>query len=219
MIPDNIIWKYDRRADACPVCHSFITPNEVHKERKSNLDARIIYRCTNSNCKELFIAYYEHSTRDLINHFKESKPMSFIKHRFDQEILDVSKEFVEIYNQSLKAESDWLDKIAGVWFRKSLEFLIKDYLVLLNPDEEEVIKTQFLTKVIKDRLDDEEIKAIAERAVWLWNDETHYVKEWTTHDINDLKNLIDIVQTYISKKQKTKKYLESMESKRPSWKQ
>ena len=36
--------------------------------------------------------------------------------------------FLTIYNQSLSAEDNNLDQIAGIGYRKALEFLIKDYL-------------------------------------------------------------------------------------------
>lgn len=208
MLQDWSIWKYDKNPDKCPICHSFITANKVHSERLWNDEVRFIFRCTNSNCKELFISYYKHN--GALYSYYRSDPNNYSIIKFDDEINEVSKDFIEIYNQSMKAETMKLDKIAGVWFRKSLEFLIKDYAILLNPKDKEKIEKDLLWKVIEERISDDEIKQISKRATWIWNDETHYVKKWEDKDISDLKILIDITQSFISKKQKAKKYLESM---------
>ncbi len=55
-----------------------------------------------------------------------------------------------------------------------------------------------------------EIKGMAERAIWLGNDETHYVRRWADKDIKDLKNLIDLTVYFISMKIKAKKYKKEM---------
>lgn len=208
MINDSNIWNYDKNPDKCPLCHSFITANKIHSENLSNQESRMIFRCTNTECKELFIAYYKGWYNNKVLY--KLNPQNYIKEEFDLEVKDVLNDFIEIYNQALKAEWMLLDKIAGVWFRKALEFLIKDYAILLYPEESEQIKANLLWKVISEKINDEEIKEISKRAVWIWNDETHYVKKWETKDINDLKVLIDITQSFISKKQKAKKYLENM---------
>ncbi|MBP2259149.1 hypothetical protein [Virgibacillus alimentarius] len=51
---------------------------------------------------------------------------------------------------------------------------------------------------------------MAERATWLGNDETHYVRQWENKDLQDLKNLIDLTVYFISKNLKAKKYKEEM---------
>lgn len=38
---------------------------------------------------------------------------------------------------------------------------------------------------------------MAKRAVWLGNDETHYVRIWTEHDVKSLKMLIDLTIHWI----------------------
>lgn len=55
-----------------------------------------------------------------------------------------------------------------------------------------------------------DIKEMAKRAVWLGNDETHYVRKWEDKDIQDLKNLIDLTVYFISMTLKAKKYREEM---------
>lgn len=46
--------------------------------------------------------------------------------------MQVSPQFVEIYNQAKAAESFQLDQITGLGLRKALEFLIKDLEVLIR---------------------------------------------------------------------------------------
>jgi len=70
-------------------------------------------------------------------------------------------------------------EICGVGYRKSLEFLIKDYLIGRAPEGEgqaaavEAIKKKFLGTCIKEDIEDANIKLVAQRATWLGNDETH----------------------------------------------
>ncbi len=46
-------------------------------------------------------------------------------------------------------------------------------------------------------VDNENIKQRAKRAVWLGNDETHYVRTWIDKDIKDLKLLIKLTVGWI----------------------
>ena len=88
-------------------------------------------------------------------------------------------------------------EICGVGFRKALEFLIKDYAKFKNPEESEQIERKFLGKRIGDYIDDTRIKTVAKRAVWLGNDETHYVRKWEDKDLSDLKKLIELTVHWI----------------------
>jgi hypothetical protein len=117
---------------------------------------------------------------------------------------------VKILNQALAAEAAGLDEVAGIGLRKALEFLIKDYCVYKAPTNEDAIKKKFLGKLIKEDVIDQNIKNCAERAVWLGNDETHYVRTWTSHDIKDLKTLITLTTNWIANELLTEKYMKSM---------
>ncbi len=59
-----------------------------------------------------------------------------------------------------------------------------------NPNDKEKIKGLFLGKCINEYIDDPRLKSTAEKAVWLGNDEAHYIKKWEDKDIADLKVLI-----------------------------
>lgn len=60
--------------------------------------------------------YY--SSIDIIH----SEPSRHTPHVFDKDISELSPQFVKIYNQALAAESYSLDEIAGLGYRKSLDF-------------------------------------------------------------------------------------------------
>ena len=129
---------------------------------------------------------------------------------FAEGVADISPNFVKLLNQSLAAESHNLDQIVGIGLRKALEYLTKDYCVRKHPTKEDEIKAAFLGKCISDFVTDPNIQNCAKRAAWLGNDETHYTRVWTDHDINDLKILIRLTQNWISNELLTQKYLSEM---------
>lgn len=122
--------------------------------------------------------------------------------------------FVTIFNQSIKAEHNDLDQIAGPGFRKAIEFLIKDFIISkFKPDETEridKIKKMFLAQCIEEFIDNSQIKQCSKRAVWLGNDETHYIRKWDSKDIQDLKTLISMTVNWIELDVKTNEFLSSM---------
>ncbi|XXF01666.1 DUF4145 domain-containing protein [Pseudomonas sp. D3-10] len=128
-----------------------------------------------------------------------------------QEVTHISPQFSEIYKQASQAESYGLGEIAGVGFRKSLEYLIKDYCTAQNPGKEEDIKKRPIAQVIEAFVSNENVKQCAKRAIWLGNDETHYVRKWEGKDVKDLKLLIQITVNWIQQEVITKKLLEDMQ--------
>lgn len=104
--------------------------------------------------------------------------------------------FAATFSQSAAAESQDLTEIAGCGYRKSVEYLVKDYLCHKFPDQSETIQSEFLGKAIQ-RIDDPRVKTLAERATWIGNDETHYVKKHETLDIGDMKRFISAMLSYI----------------------
>jgi len=103
-----------------------------------------------------------------------------------------------------------LDQITGVGYRKALEFLIKDYAIKNNPSEEKSIKKTPLMQVINKHIGDTNIKNVAKRAVWLGNDETHYIRVWEDKDLSFLKQLIDLTIHWIEAEELTKTMMEEM---------
>lgn len=98
-------------------------------------------------------------------------------------------EFSKIYDQALAAQSAQLDLITGMAFRKSLEFLVKTYLIQKLPMEEERIRNEFLGASIK-RIDYPLIQRLATAATWLGNDESHFTKKHLDYNVADIKRFI-----------------------------
>lgn len=122
-----------------------------------------------------------------------------LKNNLPELVNDKFPSFREIYDQSLEAESQGLDQIAGVGFRKSIEFLIKEYAIFKHPDEKATIEKKFLGNVINDYLTDfPKVQALAKAAVWIGNDETHFVRKHENKDINDMKKFLSATAQFIS---------------------
>jgi hypothetical protein len=192
----------------CPYCHYTIAPSTITGTLRvaSSKYLDVLYRCTNGKCTKPFIATYENyitasnyaaSNNSHYSYVKILRPEDDNVSTFSEPINQLSKDFAVIYNQAEITENKKLDRIAGMGYRKSLEFLIKDYLIKKKPGEEEKIKSTMLGPCIQ-QIDDNRIKAIAERATWLGNDETHYTRKWADKDISNLKALIQLVVNYIS---------------------
>ena len=111
----------------------------------------------------------------------------------------------------MHAEKRDLNEICGLGYRKALEFLIKDYLIKIYPNEEEKIKQNHrLDNVIETYVTDQRVKFLAKRAAWLGNDQAHYTQKWEDKDINDLKSLINTSLYWISAEKELEHYREEM---------
>lgn len=203
-------WNIHSHAVDCPFCNRLIAPLVVNIFYISELSLDIVYKCTNQKCSRLYVAHFV----DCGSYYKCKRvfPNFPQKRKFDPLINEFSPTFESIYNEAFVAEQSSLFHICGMGYRKALEFLIKDYVLYTIPESEEVIKNPktTLNQVIKNYINDIRISQTAERAVWLGNDETHYVRKWDDKDINDLKILIDLLLHWISMELLTKRYLDSM---------
>jgi hypothetical protein len=225
-MPDLIIGgqrrsKVDRQPDQCPICHRNITPDGmflIQDERSTIFKAamEVVYRCPNAECSELFISYYDTPTgratdpnRDCFR-FKGSRPVEPVPVGFSKHIRDTSSNFCDIYNEAHKAEQFGLTQICGVGYRKSLEFLIKDYLIKERPSDKASIESTMLGQCIDNYVTDPKTKEVAKRATWLGNDETHYQRRWIGKDLQDLKLLINLVVHWIEAEYLTAEALKSM---------
>ncbi len=101
-------------------------------------------------------------------------------------------------------------RIAGPGYRKAFEFLIKDYAKSLTPDKEKDIEKKFSGVVVSEYIQDARIQAVAKRCLWLGNDETHYLRRWTDHDVGDLVTLIKLTANWIEIEHLSKSYVEQM---------
>lgn len=192
----------------CPNCKIALSDPPVisfywEHSRKKALTLYSIYFCP--HCEEAFfvdgpISSGLHSFSNYAEH------QSFISHiypsgrfltSFSDEISSLSNSFVELYHQSETAESEGLLGICGMGYRKSLEFLIKDYAIYKHHDQCAAVESSSLSQCIATYIADERIKSLAKAAAWLGNDESHYVKKHSSYDLKDLKAFIAATVSFI----------------------
>ena len=201
----------DKLPDDCPICHKGIKVQHIDGWL-FNGKLQVIFLCPKEICQRLFIAYYEKGTSSItgptddIYYLKGVEPHTPGKRNFSKIIEDISKEFCDFYNEAFEAEDRKLLNICGAGYRKAIEFLIKDYLIKVKKKKPEEIRETPLGKCIKDYIQDDNIKKCAKRAVWIGNDETHYIRKWEEKDLQDLKDLLDVTLFWIESEYKTKKY-------------
>ncbi len=215
--------EYDHDPDSCPICHQGIEPrcvtfNVVSDDRGTPFVLELIFRCPRQACQRAFIATYRQST---LRHFPEgpfrlcsTAPYTVPPPKTADEVKALSPNYHAILSQSQAAEHWGLGQIAGVGYRKALEFLVKDYACHKNPGNAEKIQKVRISDVIKDFISDANIKTCAARATWLGNDEAHYTRKWTDKDIGDLKTLIRLTEAWVLNDLLTAKYLEGMKPKK-----
>ena len=205
--------------DTCPLCNYAINPREYSSV--ITLEPRILgntedilhilnvlFLCP--KCKKSFLAKYTvtfippnpfssnvsgHYTTTLIDVFPKSPKVI----QLDAVIKSISPKFVQIYNESLHAETLGLFEVAGPGYRKAFEFLIKDYLIKnskTNEDEEKIKKLSLMQCI--NILESPQLKEVAKRAAWLGNDQTHYIPLFEEYDLTHLKSMINIAISWIT---------------------
>lgn len=106
----------------------------------------------------------------------------------------------QIYVQALKAEHEQLDHIAGIGYRKALEFFVKDFSILTNQDDENKIIKMPLKQVIEKYINDDDLKTFSLASAYIGNDEGHYFRNNPDKDFKDLKKYLHGVIHYIELK-------------------
>lgn len=200
----NLKQQYSRLPDHCPMCRKSLIPEYVLQYYKSDYEQEVICICPNNDCGSLFIATF------MAGNFVNLKPYTKEDREFTEEISTLSPDFIEIYNQAHHAEQEGLSMICGVGYRKSLEYLIKDFAISENPNENDKIQSMPFMQCVNQYIKHEDIRDMTIRAVWLGNDETHYFRKWQDKDLQDLKSLIDLVVYHIVAFFKTEKYKTEM---------
>ncbi|MED3069296.1 DUF4145 domain-containing protein [Bacillus thuringiensis] len=197
----------------CPKCNYSIVPGELDQtifrdENTNDLKLSFTYLC--SNCFDTFICQYIFVYGINNGHLNPAKlqyiePKGIAKETFSEIIEDISPDFINFYNQSLNAEQMGLKDIAGPGYRKSLEFLIKDFAIKNFPDDNETIEKTPLARCIDNFIENQTIKDVAKAATWLGNDQTHYKKKHTDKNLKDLKLFINLTINWIELDENTKK--------------
>lgn len=186
----------------CPHCGQTMSPHAIKGFSNSNYGELyrvigILLQCTIDTCKKYFSLEYKHSNG--VYHLKHYSYRPPIKVVLPENIEKVSSQFVTIYTQATKAETEKLDQIAGVGYRKATEFLIKDYAIRNNPSDKDKIEEMFLGKVINEYLSNfPKLQNLAKASTWIGNDETHYVRRHEDKDIKDMKSFILAAAQFIA---------------------
>lgn len=193
----------------CPFCHNTITPTPLYGNRKGFL-LEVMLLCPNEGCRSSFIGYYNIHSSNAANFNGRVSIGNLLAKEFSETIKSISENFNLIYNQAFAAEQQGLTEICGVGYRKALEFLIKDYIISNKPEEKEKVEKKLLGSCISEYIDDNRIKTVAKRAVWLGNDETHYIRKWEGKNLTDLKKLIELTIHWVEMESLTKTFESEM---------
>lgn len=186
------------KPNICPHCNHFISSKiEIYSDLKKNTNFytfAVIFSCP--YCSKFFVDIFKSS--DL----KRATSIGYTPHQIiDKEVPEkikiFSPKFFEIYSQALTAEANQLSEISGMGFRKSIEFLIKDFLIeILSKPKEEITKLPLQQAI--NLIDNEHIRILATASLWLGNDETHYSRKHLDRDTKDMKNFIVALYSFIN---------------------
>lgn len=189
--------KYIILPNKCPHCHKSIKPEIKSMSSVSLINETfgILLQCT--SCYNYMFQAYNfnrgYSEASKINYSYTNSPLEI---DIPKE-LDVFSKFKDIYIQALTAEIYGLDEITGISFRKSLEFLVKDYLIeVLNENAEEIAKLPLFAAINK--IDSVRIKNLAIAASWIGNDQTHYERRYEDKEVSDMKFFIKALLHFIA---------------------
>ena len=228
---DNTVYNIglNNAVKECPYCGYKISPIYLTHHEQYYDDQMITYhvicKCPNIACNKVFFIKYIADPIPIntptgpdyeIDVLKsETFPYTISELNLDKYINDISPDFIETYKQALLADKMNLNKISGAGFRLAFETLIKDFVASLTPEKADEIKSDTsVSNVINNRLPNkpmfEDIKDIARRAWWLGCDSSHYVKEFTEFDIEDLKECISITVASIVYYSKHQHYVNSI---------
>lgn len=200
----------------CPWCHKLISPNIlVQTSFNATVDehgclASFILGCP--DCMKHFLYSIDTTFISGSSKFEyipvTEKPIPKSDFIYPSEIDEISKEFGNIISQSAHAEGLGLNHLAGIGYRKSIEFLLKDYLIVHKKLDKEKISKNTLGQCISQDITDSRLQALARAATWIGNDETHYVRKHEDKDISDMKKFLHNLTLFISYELSIKEALE-----------
>lgn len=211
----------------CPHCHVANKPQFLWGSQTQDTDNDFCYlsawKCAYAKCAKIFIAQHKLTNQVLkitrfFNGFPKGpewpKPIKELKSgNLDADEKPIQSKFIKTYIQSLEAEHSGLDELAGMGFRKAIEYLVKDWAIQNKPDKKEDIEKFWLGEVIK-KYYDGDLKEILERATWLGNDQAHYIKLFEEFDINVLKELIDLIMVELDRQYKNAHFIATIKRKK-----
>ncbi|MEB6797951.1 hypothetical protein M1251_03730 [Staphylococcus aureus] len=187
----------------CPWCKSSIRPNLLSQTQidTSNIEWPVSFILQCPSCHKHFLQIYKvklSKNRSILELEKDNeKPMPKNSFEYPSEINEISKEFNNIITQSSNAESLGYNHLAGIGYRKAIEFLVKDYLIVLKNEDRDSVSKRPLNQCISS-IDNDRIQKLAKAATWIGNDETHYVRKHIDKDVQDLKSFLHALTSLVS---------------------
>lgn len=199
--------------DACPCCNKVMSDdlspimaiNNINNGEKEYKGCKVvsIYRC--ASCNSLFAIWSEHKavTQDetaqeglsytckIVAEFPFEKTTTFTP-----DITNLSAEFVSIFNQAEVAEAQNLNEICGMGYRRALEYLVDAYIRKNRPTEAIDANLPLGIK-IRNYIDNEQIRTLAEKSAWLGNDATHIINNHPDRSVIDIKKFIKAITSII----------------------
>lgn len=175
--------------------------------KKNKFDALGVYGC--SFCKESTISFYILEKVSITNTETNSKeygetlfavsylPKDIFHNNISKRLQRNYSDFYEIYSQAEEAEEKNLNHLAGMGYRKAIEFLITDFLKAYPTDETvnkewlENPQTRLNDKIKK--LPNERLRKTANAITYLGNDETHYSIRHPNYNLSDMKRFIALL--------------------------
>lgn len=214
----NVNYTFDDPT-SCPHCHNGIQPVHIGNypgggPKRSEI-CYSLWRCPHRECGSMFVSVFEILGNGQGN-FRGFLDGSPIGPHWPDSIKKLDSRFMTTYIQSLQAEYHGLNEISGMGYRKAIEYLVKDYLINNDENLKGKIEDAMLSKVIVDNFKDSreiDLKDLLQRATWLGNDMTHYLKYHKNFDINDLKALIKLVMDEIHSIEQKRHYITAIQSK------
>ena len=141
--------------------------------------------------------YYEYSDYEEFSYLNSYPHIDdpSTEYELTEHIQNNFPDFSKIFLQAKSAEEHDLDQIAGMAYRKALEFLVTDFLLINTPEnvDKEWLKspkTSLSQKI--NTLESERLKSVAKAISFLGNDETHYAKRHPEHDIDSIKRFLKV---------------------------
>ncbi len=194
-------------SNICPICSyssNELTAKGFYSDQEKYTNFYVLKSCPHCGRISLFescienyyLSHRDKSRIDLSHEIFSTYSQINEATKFSDAINNLSPNFVKIYNQSELSEQNGYNEICGMGYRKALEFLIKDYLCKIQPENSDTIKSELLSRSI-DRISENRIKILAQRCAWLGNDETHYIRKHEDYDVNILKTFITSVIHHI----------------------
>ena len=194
--PSDLIDIKVEEVGKCPCCGIATSPTFLegfvipHSDLPHIIYAYVALYCT--SCHSIYTARYISNGGILDLQLDSVFPKIAKEISFSDNINELSPTFVSLYNQASVAETNiQIYGLAGIGYRKSLEYLIKDYLIKIKHQDKDTIIKMDLGNCVN-KLEGQ-IKTIAKASIWIGNDETHYFRKNPEYDIEDLKSFIDVL--------------------------